>query len=123
MEESFGRCRLTAVLRTNPLGSIYPLKGPGTSRNISGPSCIASVNPVRYDGPMSDILTLLIAERDKLDRAIAALQHRPPGRRSAGKTAQRRRKGMSAAARKAASERMKAYWEARRKQAARRRPK
>ena len=73
--------------------------------------------------PMDHILTLLIAERDKLDRAIAALQHRPPGRRSAGKTAQRRRKGMSAAARKAASERMKAYWEARRKQAARRRPK
>ncbi len=81
---------------------------------------------------MDNILAVLIAERDKLDRAIAALQGgakrgRPPGRRGPGrppgrppgrkgpKRAAARRRGMSPAARKAASERMTAYWAARRK--------
>ena len=75
---------------------------------------------------MADVLEVLIAERDRLDRAIAIMQGtaprrgRPPGRRgpgrppgsgrkkSAAKTA-RQRPRMSAAARKAASMRMKKY--------------
>lgn len=72
------------------------------------------------------VLQLLIAERDKLNRAIAALQSepsrrgRPPGRRAAASSAaqRRRRGGMSAEARQAQSERMKAYWAKRRKQKA-----
>ena len=65
-----------------------------------------------------NILQLLVAERDRLSRAIEALQTvsarrgRPPG---SGKA---RRGGMSAAARKAQSLRMKKYWEQRRKQKA-----
>jgi hypothetical protein len=65
-----------------------------------------------------NVLQLLIAERDRLTRAIEALQSaparrgRPPG--SGVKT--RRRRGMSAAARKAQSQRMKLYWAQRRKQ-------
>jgi len=70
---------------------------------------------------MDNILELLLAERDKLDRAIAALgggarRGRPPGRRGPGRPAKKRGWNMSAAARKAASKRMKAYWVARRKQ-------
>ena len=70
---------------------------------------------------MDNILAVLVAERDKLDRAIAALQGRgkrgrPPGRRGPGRPAKKRGRGMSAAARKAASERMKTYWAARRKE-------
>jgi len=70
---------------------------------------------------MVNILEVLLAERDKLDRAIAALggrgrRGRPPGRRRPGRPAKKRGRGMSAAARKAASKRMKAYWAARRKQ-------
>lgn len=41
---------------------------------------------------MADILAMLIAERDKLDRAIAALQGpgvRPPGRRGPGRPAKK----------------------------------
>ena len=68
---------------------------------------------------IDNILEVLLAERDKLDRAIAALgggtrRGRPPGRR--GRPAKKRKRGMSAAARKAASKRMTAYWAARRKQ-------
>ena len=57
---------------------------------------------------MADILGLLIAERDRIDRAIAALQGtgprrgRPPGRRGPGrppgrpkKAAKRGRRGVS----------------------------
>jgi hypothetical protein len=76
----------------------------------------------------TDVLQLLIAERDKLTRAIEALQSqprrpgRPPGRRGRAAAAlgfnRTVRRGMSAAARKAQSERMKAYWAARRKQKA-----
>ena len=69
---------------------------------------------------MPDILELLIAERDRINRAIAALQGtkrrgRPPG--SARKPAKpgRPAKKRSAAARKAQSARMKAYWAAKKK--------
>ena len=70
------------------------------------------------------LLQLLIAERDKLNRAIEALgsepkkRGRPPGRRSRrspARPAKSGRRGMTAAARKAQSERMKAYWAQRRK--------
>ena len=65
----------------------------------------------------------LEAERDRIDRQIAALRTalgesgggrhgRPPARKTT--TKRRRRKGMSAAARKAVSKRMKAYWAKRR---------
>jgi len=64
-----------------------------------------------------DILSLLIAERDKLNRAIAALKGVGRGGRRPGRPpkAAGGRKGMSAAARKRQSQRMKAYWAARRK--------
>ena len=74
---------------------------------------------------MADVLELLIAERDKLNAAIAALggprrRGRPP---SAGnpvatpkKAAKGGRKKMSPAERQAASERMKKIW-AKRKRA------
>lgn len=73
------------------------------------------------------IVSLLIAERDRLNKAIEALQGpvkrrgRPPGSQSAAAStaaapARRKRRGMSAAERKAQSERMKAFWAARRKQ-------
>jgi len=77
-----------------------------------------------------DILETLIAERDRLDRAIAALEPEPPrdgrrrGRRRPGrpsgpqKTARKaRRRTMSPAQREAVSKRMKKYWAARRKAA------
>ncbi len=72
----------------------------------------------------NDVLQMLIAERDKLNRAIEALQSEPGrgkvGRRRAfaapGASRTRKRRGMSAEARRAQSERMKAYWAARRKQ-------
>jgi len=68
----------------------------------------------------TDILSLLIAERDRLNRAIAALQGKDTGGRGgegaspARKKRQSRRR--SKASRKAQSERMKAYWAAKRKQ-------
>ena len=76
----------------------------------------------------NDILGLLVAERDRLDQAIAVLQGgvdapprkrrgRPPGSRNK-KVASTGKGPMSAAARKAASERMKKYWAQRRKQKA-----
>ena len=69
--------------------------------------------------PIDQILALLITERDRLNRAIAALQGkrrrgRPPKWLAEPKP-RRGRKRMSAAARKAQSERMKKYWAARRK--------
>jgi hypothetical protein len=82
--------------------------------------------------PTDHIITLLIAERDKLNRAIEALQGpskrrgRPPRNPSAADAllapvaplpapTVKKRKGLSAAARKAQSQGMKAYWAAKRK--------
>jgi hypothetical protein len=79
-----------------------------------------------------NILALLVAERDKLNRAIEALQgpikrrgRRLPKNSSPAAApapvapmsapAKKRKGGMSAAARKAQSQRMKAYWAAKRK--------
>lgn len=79
---------------------------------------------------LDQILALLVAERDKLNRAIEVLQGpirrrgRPPKNPAALLTAltspapDGRRGGMSSAARKAQSKRMKLYWQKRRKQAA-----
>jgi hypothetical protein len=75
------------------------------------------------------ILSLLIAERDRLDRAINALQGpvvhrgRPPKAATAmasgmAPAAKGRRRVRSAAQRRAQSEKMKAYWAKRRKDAA-----
>ena len=74
-----------------------------------------------------NILTLLMAERDRLNRAIAALQgigsrgRRPRKSKSAAAAkapaARRRRRVRTAAQRKAQSERMKAFWAKRKKQA------
>jgi hypothetical protein len=74
---------------------------------------------------ITDILTLLVDERERLNRAIEALQgstnrKRRPARNSPNSAAvatstTNHRRGMSAAARKAQSERMKAYWTKRRK--------
>jgi hypothetical protein len=73
--------------------------------------------------PTEHIISLLIAERDKLNRAIEALQGsakrrgRPPKNQSAATAVapSRKRRGATAASRKAQSERMKAYWAAKRK--------
>ena len=75
---------------------------------------------------MTNVLELLIAEREKLNRAIEALsgggrRGRPPGRRGRppGRAAARReRRGMSAEARAAQSRRMRLYWARRRKEKA-----
>ena len=74
---------------------------------------------------MADVLQLLIAERDRLNRAIAALQGldapkrrgRPPGSKTkkAVPAKKRGRRKMSAAQKKAVSERMRKYWASRRK--------
>ena len=76
--------------------------------------------------PTDHIIAVLIAERDKLNRAIEALQgpikrrSRPPKTPSApvallsSLPAKKRKGGMSAAARKEQSQRMEAYWEAKR---------
>lgn len=77
--------------------------------------------------PTDHIVALLIVERDRLNRAIDALQGptarrgRPPKSATAAAPAaaaapKRKRKGMNAAQRKAQSARMKAFWAARRKQ-------
>lgn len=76
------------------------------------------------------ILSLLIAERDKLSKAIEALGGTPkpvasptkaieaPAPAAAAAAPKRRkRKPLSAAQKKAHSERMKAFWAARRKKA------
>ena len=78
--------------------------------------------------PTEHILALLIAERDKLNRAIDALQGsarrrgRPPKNQSLiaapdAPAPTKKRKRQSAAQRKAQGERMKAYWAAKRKKA------
>ena len=76
---------------------------------------------------MPDVLELLIAERDRLNRAIAALggdadapAKRPVGRPkgSGKKPAKRGRRAFTPQARKAQSEKMRAYWAARRKEQA-----
>ena len=76
--------------------------------------------------PTEHIIALLVAERDKLNRAIEALQGpikrrgRPPKNPPlAGlaptTTPAKGKSGRSTAARKAQSRRMKAYWAAKRK--------
>jgi hypothetical protein len=80
--------------------------------------------------PTDHIIALLLAERDKFNRAIEALQGpvkrrgRPPRNSSAAASVPlaplsappaKKRKGLSGAARKAQSQRMKAYWAAKRK--------
>ena len=75
--------------------------------------------------PTEHIIALLVAERDNINRAIAALQGprrrgRPPKNpptAAALASLKEQRGGMTAAARKAQSLRMKAYWAKRRKQA------
>jgi hypothetical protein len=87
--------------------------------------------------PTEQILALLIAERDKLNRAIEALQGpskrrgRPPGNSWTFTTplgsqvvserkpaAQKKRRKFTAAQRKQQAERMKAFWAAKKKAAA-----
>jgi hypothetical protein len=75
--------------------------------------------------PTEHIVALLLAERDKLTRAIEALagpakrRGRPPKNplavAGAAVAPAKRRKRRSAAQRKAQAERMKAYWAKRRK--------
>jgi hypothetical protein len=78
--------------------------------------------------PTEHIVALLVAERDRINRAIEALQGtkrrgRPPKNPLAAlvlptpAAPKKRRGGMSAAARTAQSDRMKAQWAKRRKQA------
>jgi hypothetical protein len=76
--------------------------------------------------PIDHIIVLLIAERDKLNRAIEALQGsakrmgRPPKPAAtsvAPEASAPKRKRRSAAQRKAQAERMKAFWAAKRKKA------
>jgi hypothetical protein len=75
--------------------------------------------------PTEHIIALLIAERDKLNRAIEALQGsakrrgRPPKNPMAATpvVSITPKKKRSAAQRKAQAERMKAYWAAKRKKA------
>jgi hypothetical protein len=73
--------------------------------------------------PTEHIIALLIAERDKLNRAIDALQGsakrrgRPPAAEVTTSAVAPKRKRQSAARRKAQAERMKAYWAAKRKKA------
>lgn len=64
------------------------------------------------------VLELLKQEREKLNRAIEALEGAAQGvsrRPSAAASKRRARYRMSAAAKKAHSERMKAYWAAKKK--------
>ena len=74
-----------------------------------------------------NVLTLLIAERDRLNQAIAILQGgaadaaprrrgRPPGSKNRSAAPVKKRGDMSDAARKAVSARMKKYWAQRRKE-------
>ena len=79
--------------------------------------------------PNEHIISLLIEERDKLNRAIETLQGsakrrgRPPKNHSPATEvaiAPARKKRRTAAQRKAQAERMKAYWAAKRKKEAKR---
>ena len=75
--------------------------------------------------PTTEILEALVAERDRIEQAIAIFQGtprhrgRPPGSSSTNQktTATPKARTMSAAAKKRHSQRMKAYWAARRKAA------
>jgi len=76
--------------------------------------------------PIEHIIALLIAERDKLNSAIEALQGsakrrgRPPKAVATSATPEAsvpKRKRRSAARRKAQGERMKKYWASKRKKA------
>jgi hypothetical protein len=75
--------------------------------------------------PTDHIVALLTEERDRLNRAIEALQGavkrrgRPPKNSVAAAAAApaRKRKARSAAQRRAQSEKMKAYWAQRKKKA------
>ena len=88
--------------------------------------------------PTEQILALLIAERDKLNRAIEVLQGptkrrgRPPknpltatvpGTPGATKPTKKPRRKFTAAQRKQQAERMKAFWDAKKKAAAKPQPK
>jgi hypothetical protein len=84
--------------------------------------------------PTEQILALLIAERDKLTRAIEAIQGptkrrgRPPKNPLTAATAshepaQRKKRKFTAAQRKEQSQRAKAYWAAKRKAEAKAQPK
>jgi hypothetical protein len=86
--------------------------------------------------PTEQILALLIAERDKLDRAIEALQGptkrrgRPqknplatPASPEPAQPAKKKRRKFTAAQRKQQGERMKAFWAAKRAAGAKRQPK
>jgi hypothetical protein len=81
--------------------------------------------------PIDHIVTVLIAERDRLNAAIEVLQGgattkrrgRPPGSKNGVSAAvtpaspkKLVRRNFTAAARKAQSKRMKAYWAARKKE-------
>jgi hypothetical protein len=79
---------------------------------------------------LEQILSLLIAERDRINRAIEALQeptkHRGRPKKipeliptSAAVSRPGKRRGRSAAQRQAQAEKMRAYWAKRRKDAAR----
>ena len=81
-------------------------------------------------GAMTDVLELLIAERDRLNEAIAILQRGSPrrGRKprsgvtedaaaATPRKKRRRQRQMSEEQKKAVSARMKKYWAARRKAA------
>jgi hypothetical protein len=76
--------------------------------------------------PSEHIIALLVAERDRLNRAIEALQGpakrrgRPPknplATAAAPPLAKKRRRTFTAAQRKAQAARMRAYWAKRKKQ-------
>ena len=66
--------------------------------------------------PTEHILDLLVAERDRLNRAIEALQDSTKGRGRPPQSGGRRVR--TAAQNKAQSERMKAYWAKRRREQA-----
>ena len=72
---------------------------------------------------MADALKLLIAERDRLNKAIAVLQGeaprrgRPSGSASKAADKPRAKRTFSPEARQRQSEKMKAYWAARRQAA------
>jgi len=110
-------------------GIAKAIPGSGENRSPSrrNPCSRSARNPVRLHpgtlfaftpesrSPCPGIRTLLIAERDKLNRAIEALQGRPLLVPAAAP--KKKRKRQSAVLRKAKSDRMKAYWAARRKKA------
>ncbi len=76
--------------------------------------------------PTEHIVALLVAERDRLSRAIEALQGptkrrgRPPKNPVASASLEaapvKKRKGRTAAQRKAQAEKMRAYWAQRKRQ-------